>query len=99
MSLSLNRVETIRERLQSALSPLSLKISDDSHQHAGHPGAQSGGGHFSVILIADVFAGKGLLQRHRMIYDALGPAMQTDIHALSIRAHTPEEFNSLPNKE
>ncbi|HLA75652.1 MAG TPA: BolA family protein [Gammaproteobacteria bacterium] len=87
----LDRVAMIKQCLQAALGPLSIEILDESHRHAGHAGAQ-GGGHFQVTLVADVFNGKRLLERHRMVYDALGPAMQTEIHALSIRAYTPQEF-------
>ncbi|MEO5574155.1 MAG: BolA family protein [Gammaproteobacteria bacterium] len=89
----------IEERLREALSPQHIEIVDDSHKHAGHAGARSGGGHFSVTLVAEIFAGEKPLQRHRRVYDALGSAMQTDIHALSIRAYTPQEFTSLNPKE
>lgn len=94
MTLAAERVEMIRQRLQQALSPLCLEIVDDSHKHAGHAGARSGGGHFSVMLVSDMFTGKPLLQRHRLVYDALADRMVADIHALSIRAYTPLEFNS-----
>ncbi len=87
-----NRIELIRTRLTDALSPTSLDIIDDSHKHVGHPGAASGGGHFTVHIVAKAFAGHHLLQRHRLIYDALGDAMETEIHALSIKAHTPDEI-------
>ena len=86
-----DRVALIRERLEAALAPSALDVVDESHKHAGHAGAASGGGHFIVTLVSDAFAGKGLLQRHRMVYDALGDAMHTEIHALSIKAYTPEE--------
>ncbi len=87
-----DRVTLIRERLTAALAPESLEIVDDSAQHAGHAGARSGGGHFEVIVISDCFRDKGLLQRHRMVYDALGDAMLGEIHALSIRAFAPGEI-------
>ena len=86
-----DRVSTIRERLQSALSPTSLKVSDDSHQHAGHEGARDGRGHFSVEIQSAAFEGKPPLARHRMVYSALGELMVTDIHALAIRANAPGE--------
>ena len=86
-----NRVTMIREKLTNALNPISVEIEDDSHLHAGHPGAAGGGGHFNVTIVSDAFAGKSLIQRHRMVYDAMGNAMNTDIHALSIKATTPEE--------
>ena len=81
----------IRERL-AVLAPQQLEILDESHKHAGHAGARSGGGHFNLTIVSNIFDGKGLLQRHRMVYDALGSAMQTDIHALTIKALTPEEL-------
>lgn len=80
----------IRERL-AVLAPQQLEILDESHKHAGHAGARSGG-HFKLTIVSNLFDGKGLLQRHRMVYDALGSAMQTDIHALTIKALTPEEL-------
>jgi BolA protein len=92
--MSEQRVEMIRERLTAAFTPVSLEIQDDSHKHAGHAGARSGGGHFNVQIVSDAFAGKSLIQRHRLIYDALGDAMQNEIHALSIKAVTPDEAQS-----
>lgn len=88
------RVDMIREKLAKAFSPLQLEIVDDSHKHAGHEGAKAGGGHFNVIIVSTVFEGKSLLQRHRLVYEAMGDAMKTEIHALSIKAHTPEEINN-----
>ena len=76
----------IEQRLRSALSVNSIEIVDESHLHVGHPGAASGGGHFQVTIVADNFDGLSTLARHRLIYDALGDAMQTEIHALSIKA-------------
>lgn len=89
--MNAGRTDMIRERL-AVLAPQQLEILDESHKHAGHAGARSGGGHFNLTIVSNVFDGKGLLQRHRMVYDALGSAMQTDIHALTITALTPEEL-------
>ncbi|QNN48073.1 BolA family transcriptional regulator [Thermomonas brevis] len=85
------RVERIRDLLTQALSPVSLDVSDDSHRHAGHAGARGGQGHFGVDIVSAAFAGKLPLARHRLVYAALGGMMQTDIHALAIRARTPDE--------
>lgn len=85
------RVEMIRQRLNAALHPEALDIVDESHKHAGHVGARSGGGHFKVKITADAFEGKTLIQRHRLVYDALGDAMHKEIHALSIDAKSPAE--------
>jgi len=85
------RVAMIRERLTSAFAPTMLDIEDDSAKHAGHAGARSGGGHFNVHIVSKEFSGKTLVQRHRLVYDALGDAMQQEIHALSIQAKAPDE--------
>jgi BolA protein len=73
------------------LAPSSLEITDDSHRHAGHAGARDGRGHFSVTIVASRVAGAKRLERHRMVYSALGSLMQTDIHALSVTALAPDE--------
>ena len=86
----IDRVALIRDRLTTEFSPVSLEIEDDSHKHAGHASAK-GGGHFNVAIVAEAFAGKSLIQRHRMVYAALGDAMESEIHALSIKAKSPAE--------
>lgn len=88
------RVELIRERLQSELLPEHLVIEDQSALHAGHAGAKSGRGHFAVLIVSNAFAGKNAVERHRMIYRALDKEMQTEIHALSIKSLTPEEYST-----
>lgn len=87
----MDRVAMIRERLTAALAPQSIDVQDDSAAHAGHAGARSGGGHFQVTIVSAAFAGKSLVERHRMVYDALGAAMRDEIHALVIRAVAPDE--------
>lgn len=85
------QVALIEERLRAALAPQSLEIIDDSAAHAGHAGARDGG-HFTVGVVSTAFAGKTLIQRHRLIYAALADLMRRDIHALSIsKAKTPDE--------
>ena len=85
------RVLKIRERLQAALQPVRLDIADESHKHVGHAGAAGGGGHFNALIVSSAFEGQRLLQRHRLMYDALGEMMDTDIHAFSMQCRTPEE--------
>lgn len=80
----------MRERL-AALSPTNLHIEDESHLHAGHAGARSGGGHYRLDIVAAAFAGKNTVARHRLIYDALGDMMRGAIHALSINARVPHD--------
>lgn len=83
------RIEEIRRRLESALAPDSLEITDDSHLHRGHAGARDGRGHFTVTICSAAFAGLKPLQRHRLVYEAVGSMMETDIHALVIAAEAP----------
>jgi len=85
------RVRMIRERLTAALRPERLEIVDETARHAGHEGARAGGGHYVVTIVSPAFSGKRLIERHRMVYDALGEAMQKEIHALSIKALAPDE--------
>lgn len=89
--MSAERVEMIRERLTKNLQPAELEIIDESARHAGHAGAASGGGHFIVNIVAAAFNDKTLIQRHRLVYDAVDDIMHREIHALSIQAKTPEE--------
>ncbi|MET4599995.1 BolA family protein [Stenotrophomonas sp. 2694] len=89
--MNAKRIEQIRDALQHALAPSVLEIEDDSHRHAGHAGARDGRGHFNLHVVSERFAGMAPLARHRAVYAALGTLMETDIHALSIRAHTPSE--------
>jgi BolA protein len=90
------RLERLEQCLRSALQPVALRISDDSHLHAGHAGAADGRGHFSVEIVSERFAGLPVVRRHRLVYQAVGDLMQTDIHALSIRAATPDEAAAGP---
>ena len=86
------RVAQIEQRLRAALAPLRLDITDDSARHAGHAGARaSGGGHFLVTIVSPAFTGKNLIERHRLVYAALGELMHNDIHALSLQALSPDE--------
>ncbi|MCF8149158.1 MAG: BolA family transcriptional regulator [Burkholderiaceae bacterium] len=83
-------IETMRTQL-AVLDPVSIEIIDDSARHAGHAGAKSGGGHFRLHIVSPRFAGFKTMARHRLVYDALGPLMKREIHALSITARTQEE--------
>lgn len=85
------RVAAIRAAIEAALAPVTLDIEDESHRHAGHAGARDGRGHFRVDVVSAAFAGLNPIARHRAVYAAVGGLMETDIHALSIRARTPDE--------
>jgi BolA family transcriptional regulator, general stress-responsive regulator len=85
------RLESLRTRIDAALAPGRLEIIDESHQHVGHAGARDGRGHFRVRLWSERFAGLRPLACHRLVYDAVGELMNTDIHALAIEVLPPEE--------
>jgi len=85
------RVQAIEAALRARLDPSELRVEDESHQHRGHAGAADGRGHFRVTIVSAAFEGRSRIQRHRMLYEALGEQMQSDIHALAIHAFTPAE--------
>lgn len=87
--MSAETIELLRQRL-AVLEPESVTIHDESHLHAGHAGARDGG-HYQLQIVAQAFAGKSTIARHRLIYDAAGDLMRGKIHALSIRAEVPGE--------
>ncbi|MFT3742400.1 MAG: BolA family protein [Gammaproteobacteria bacterium] len=78
------RVDKISACLKQHFSPTFLEVEDQGHLHIGHPGAQTGAGHFKVAIASPVFENKNRLACHRLIYEALGELMQSDIHALII---------------
>lgn len=87
---------TMRERIEAglvrSLAPTDLKVVDESHLHAGHSGARAGGqSHFRIHVVAPAFAGKGRLERHRMIYAALAGEIADGVHALALDAKAPGE--------
>jgi BolA protein len=89
--VSASRSEKLAARLRAALDPTDLEIIDDSHRHAGHSGVADGRGHFTVIVVSERFHGLPVLRRHRLVYEAVGDLMATDVHALSIQALAPGE--------
>ena len=86
-----DRVNTIELLLQESFSPPELLVKDQSHLHAGHAGAKDGKGHFDVTIVSEQFDGVSRIGRHRLVYDALGAFMESDIHALRINAFSPAE--------
>ena len=88
------RVNTIEKLLIDAFVPSEILVKDQSHLHAGHAGAKEGKGHFDVKIVSEKFAGQNRINRHRMVYDALGPFMQSDVHALRINAISPSDHES-----
>ena len=87
----------LRARL-APLAPTVLEITDDSADHVGHAGAEGGAGHFSLLIVSQGFAGLNRLARHQRVLRELTDLLPYPIHALSIKALTPEEFPSQPHR-
>jgi BolA protein len=88
------RAAEIREAIERGLDATHVEVIDHSASHAGHPGAATGGGHFEVIVVSDRFQGLSRLGVQRLVYEALGHLMQTEIHALSMHTFTPDQWRS-----
>lgn len=84
------RQAAIEAKLTEAFQPHELLVKDQSKLHAGHAGAKEGG-HFDVTIVADSFAGLTRLERHQAVYAALADLLQSEIHALRIKALAPTE--------
>lgn len=91
MSINQNRMTHFDADLRASFKVASLNIEDESHLHAGHAGAATGGGHFKLTIVAPEFEGMSKVARHRAIYAALNKHFPTEIHALTILAFTPSE--------
>lgn len=87
----------MREKLTAAFAPTRLELEDDSARHAGHhheggmdarPGGES---HFNLTIVSEAFAGQGRVQRQRSVNAVLAEELAGPVHALSIRAQTPDE--------
>ena len=91
MNINQQRMAAFEGDLRKAFQAQVLKIEDESHLHAGHAGAASGGGHFRLEIVAPEFKGLSLVARHRAIYGALSGHMPKEIHALTIVALAPDE--------
>ena len=86
-------IDLIKNSIKSAITIVKIEIIDQSENHANHPG-NNGGGHYKALIISNDFNGKNLVERHQMIYRALGKLMTNEIHAFSMKTMTEEEFKS-----
>ena len=91
MSINHDRITLFEADLKSAFHLMQLDIEDESHLHAGHAGAATGGGHFKLTIVAPEFEGMSKVARHRAIYAALNKHFPEAIHALTILAFSPSE--------
>jgi BolA protein len=84
--------DRIREKLNAAFTPVSLDVEDESARHEGHAGARPGGEtHFRVRIVSSAFEGVARVERQRRVYAALAAEMDSQIHALALKALTPNE--------
>lgn len=94
MSINQVRIELFEADLRKTFKATQLQIDDESHLHAGHAGAASGGGHFKLTILAPEFEGLNKVARHRAVYAALSKYFPEEIHALTINAIAPSEITS-----
>jgi len=94
MSINQTRIALFEQDLHKAFVIEHLQIEDESHLHAGHAGAASGGGHFKLTIVAPEFKGLSLVARHRAVYAALNRHIPIEIHALTINAIASGESRS-----
>jgi BolA protein len=93
MNVNQQRIAAFDQDLRKAFQVQTLVIDDESHLHAGHAGAASGGGHFKLEIVAPEFKGLNLVARHRAVYAALNRHIPREIHALTIVALAPDEVS------
>ena len=90
--------QSIAKKLDKAFSPRRLEVIDESHMHAGHAGAHpQGESHFRVRIVAQGFAGKSRVMRHRLVNETLAEELRTRVHALAIEAFEPKDIASSSN--
>ena len=82
----------IETKLRLALEAIHVEVVDESHLHAGHAGARSGGGHFRATIVSERFEGLSKLEAQRLVYGVLADEMGGEIHALSMTTVTPAEW-------
>ncbi len=86
------RAERLCERVRRGLEAEHVELTDESGEHVGHPGAESGAGHYHVVVVSARFRDRDAVARHRLVYEAVGDLMPDEVHALAISAYTPEEW-------
>jgi BolA protein len=90
----MDRRQHIEDKLRSELEPVFIEVIDESHLHAGHEGAKSGGGHYRATIVSPKFAGLRSVAAQRLVYKTLREEMTGMIHALSLDLVTPEDWEA-----
>ena len=79
--------QTIRQMIEAGLPDSSVVVESEDNTH------------FTALIISKLFSGKNMLQQHKMVHKVLGDKLGKDIHALSFKTFTPEEYESISNIE
>ncbi|THD42030.1 MAG: BolA family transcriptional regulator [Bradyrhizobium sp.] len=88
----MTRQERIAAAINRALNPSALELVDESDRHMGHAGARPGGEtHYRLYIVADAFASKSRVERHRMVNALLAEEFASGLHALALTAAAPGE--------
>ena len=93
------RADAIEEALTRALDATRVEVTVQGALLVGHVAAQEGGGHFQVLVVSERFRGQSRVAAQRMVYGALGDMMHNDIHALTMRTFTPEQWADIDPSE
>ena len=86
-------IDVIKNKIKNYIDIIEIEIIDESENHANHS-SNSGGGHYRALIISNDFENKTLVERHQMIYKALGKLMTNEIHAFSMKTMTENEFKT-----
>ena len=86
------RVRAIEDALVHRLKATHIEVVDNSSGHANHIGAKDGGGHFALVVVSRAFRGLSRIATQKLVYETLAELMTEDIHALSMRTFTPEQW-------
>ncbi|MDD4928767.1 MAG: BolA/IbaG family iron-sulfur metabolism protein [Gallionella sp.] len=79
------------------VTPESIQVSIAQGMETSHLSVTGDGQHFEAIVVSAAFAGKSRIQRHQIVFQALGERMRGEIHALSMKTYTPEEWAQASN--
>ena len=88
----MDRRTRIEEKLARDLDASHIEVVDESHLHAGHEGARSGGGHFQATIVSAQFEGLSKLEAQRLVYGILAEEMVEEVHAFSMTTLTPAQW-------
>ncbi|MEA1882655.1 MAG: BolA family protein [Candidatus Marinimicrobia bacterium] len=89
----MNVEEIIKNKLREHINLVHLDLRDTTGKHIHHQNFD-GGLHLSATIVSDNFNNKSLLERHQLVYKALGSMVKNQIHAFSMKTYTPEEWRA-----